>query len=125
MLLEKLHFYIALLAGIITTAVNFYIGASLADSITRLIIALCLFYVLGYIALRYVRKKILKPAGENADDAPPDGGEEDEISAEPTLMDDELHAPPFMNDYNSPHVPEDGFIPPIDDEAGSRELHNG
>jgi len=99
MLLEKLHFYIALLAGIITTAFNIYIGAGLVDTIGRLILALCLFYVLGYIALFYTRKKILKP-----EEVPPDGeegGEEDEMSGEPTLMEDDTFEPAYDNDMFS------------------------
>jgi len=61
MFLEKIHFYIALFAGLVMTAVNIYIRASLLDVSIRLIITLTLFYLAGYAAQRYIRKKILKP----------------------------------------------------------------
>lgn len=92
MFIEKLHFYIALFAGAVMTAVNIYLQADLLDVCVRLIMTLILFYVIGYFTQRYIRKRILKPPDPAIYDEPeaPDVA----IEKAPAFMDDD----PFPDD---------------------------
>lgn len=89
MLVEKIHLYITIFAGIVMTAVNIYLNASLLEVCIRLIITLAVFYVVGALAENYIRKKIIKPPEQEAKPV-----EEDDGLGEPTLTDDGFELPP-------------------------------
>ena len=113
MFLEKLHFYIALFAGAVMTAVNIYLQASLLDVSIRLIITLTLFYVIGYFTQRYIRKKILKLYEPEVHDEPE--GEGSIVEKEPTLMYDDSF--PGNTITTSDDLPQEDITLPNEDES--------
>jgi hypothetical protein len=55
---DKIHVYICVFAAFITAVVSAAQSVSIAALASRLIIVICLFYVIGLIARAYVKKVI-------------------------------------------------------------------
>ena len=70
-MLEKLHVYVSIIAALVVTIMSLIQKISLQETTLRLIVIICVFYIIGLITRTYLKKNVFiqKPA----DDIPLDG----------------------------------------------------